>query len=208
MPSCSICEKRRPQLLCPGLSSDICPRCCGEHREVTVQCPLDCEHLREARRHEKPRERTEEIPHADIEITEGFLRRNSYLLARTCQALFEAAVATPGAADADARQALESMITTHRTLESGIIYTSRPDNLIAATIQQRADQSLEQFRRQVSKETGSSIRDKDLLGVFVFLARVGAAYDNGRPKSRAFLDFVRANLPPVQPPETGSLIRP
>lgn len=207
MSSCRICEKRRPRLFCPGLSGDICPRCCGEQREVTIQCPLDCEHLREARRHEKQREHTgEEIPHPDIEITEDFLRRNTYLLARTCEALFEAAVATSGAVDADARQAIESMITTHRTLESGIIYTSRPDNLIAASIQQRTHQALEEFRRQVATATGASIRDKDLLGVFVFLARVGAAYDNGRPKSRAFLDFVRENLPAPQAPETSSLL--
>jgi len=33
----------------------ICPQCCGEQREVTLDCPSDCLYLRQAREHEKPR---------------------------------------------------------------------------------------------------------------------------------------------------------
>src|ERR1035441_6424798 len=50
---CSICQTRRSRRFCPGVRGEICSLCCGEEREVTVDCPLDCEFLREGRRHEK-----------------------------------------------------------------------------------------------------------------------------------------------------------
>jgi len=50
---CAICQTRRPRRFCPGVRGEICSLCCGAEREVTVDCPLDCEFLREARRHEK-----------------------------------------------------------------------------------------------------------------------------------------------------------
>ena len=37
-----------------GRARRICSICCGTEREVTVDCPLDCEFLQEARQHEKP----------------------------------------------------------------------------------------------------------------------------------------------------------
>ena len=50
---CAICQIRRPRRFCPGVRGDICSLCCGTEREVTVNCPLDCEYLQEARKHEK-----------------------------------------------------------------------------------------------------------------------------------------------------------
>ncbi len=205
---CQICEKRRPRRYCPGVNGDICPRCCGEERENSVDCPFDCEYLREARRHERPPDvAREDIPHLDIEITGEFLGANSKLVMHVARSLVDAALAVPGAIDADAREALESMIRTHRTLESGLIYTSRPDNPLAASIQQRVAESTERLRNALKKRTGSNpIRDKDLLGVLVFLARVGVAHDNGRRRGRAFLDFLHQHFEQSPPGETAPLI--
>ena len=52
--ACALCETRRPRRFCPGVRGDICTLCCGSEREVSVACPLDCEYLREAHKHEKP----------------------------------------------------------------------------------------------------------------------------------------------------------
>jgi len=189
---------------------DICPRCCGEERENKIDCPLDCEYLREARYRERPPEVSEEdIPHIDIEITEDFLESNGNLVTHLARALVEAALGVPGAIDADAREALESMIQTHRTLESGLIYTSRPANPLAASIQQSVQDSVERLRRELQQRSGTSpIRDKDVLGVLVFLARVGVLHDNRRRKGRAFLDFLREQFSESGPAGTSSLIAP
>ncbi len=53
--SCAICEKRKEKRFCPAVHGRICPQCCGEQREVTLDCPSDCVYLQQAREHEKPR---------------------------------------------------------------------------------------------------------------------------------------------------------
>jgi len=51
--SCALCEKRKEKRFCPALHDRICPQCCGEQREVTLDCPSDCVYLQQAREHEK-----------------------------------------------------------------------------------------------------------------------------------------------------------
>ncbi len=53
--SCTICETRKEKRFCPAVHGRICPQCCGEQREVTLDCPSDCAYLQQAREHEKPR---------------------------------------------------------------------------------------------------------------------------------------------------------
>jgi len=175
-----------------------------------VDCPLDCEYLREARRRARPPALAEEdIPHADIEITEEFLESNSNLLIHCAIELLEAARRVPGANDRDAREALDSMIQTHRTLESGLIYTTRPDNPLAAAIQKSVQDSIEKLRQELTKQTGTNpVRDKDVLGILIFLARVGVANDNGRRRGRAFLSFLEHHFHKGTPGTASSLITP
>ena len=49
--SCAICEERKEKRFCPAVHGKICPQCCGEQREVTLDCPSDCPYLLQAREH-------------------------------------------------------------------------------------------------------------------------------------------------------------
>jgi hypothetical protein len=205
---CKICETRKPRRYCPGISGDICAICCGEQREVTVNCPLDCPFLREARVHEKPHvEEPPDLPNKDVRITEEFLRENEPLLMFLGAKFLEAALTTAGAVDTDVRQALDSMIRTHRTLQSGLYYESKPDNLVAAGIQLKIQEAVEQLRKELSEKGATSIRDADILGMLVFLERVALHQDNGRPKSRSFIDYLRSYFPHGQEAPPASLIQ-
>ena len=42
---CPICNKRKVKRLCPARAESICSICCGEQREVTIDCPTDCVYL-------------------------------------------------------------------------------------------------------------------------------------------------------------------
>ena len=53
--SCAICQTRKEKRFCLAVHGRICPQCCGEQREVTLDCPSDCVYLQQARQHEKPR---------------------------------------------------------------------------------------------------------------------------------------------------------
>jgi hypothetical protein len=210
---CAICGVRKARRFCPGVRGNICTLCCGTEREVTVDCPLDCEYLQEAHRHEKltpadPRN----FPNPDIRVTEEFLREHEALLLFLASAVLESAFNTPGAVDHDVREALQAMIRTYRSLESGLYYETRPDNTVAANISHLVQSSLADYRKQETERTGiTTIRDADVLRLLVFLERLELDNNNGRKRGRRYLDFLRSFFPqePGEPtPATSSLIVP
>ena len=211
--ACAICETRKPRRFCPGVRGDICTVCCGTEREVTVDCPLDCEFLQEARKHEK-REAPDpqKIPNRDIRVTEEFLHRNEELLGFVQSNLGTAAFSTPGAVDYDVREALEALVRTYRTLQSGVLYESLPPNPLAANIYRGLQNAVAQFRQDEQRRLGlSRTRDADVLGILAFLQRLEMDWNNGRRRGRAFMDALRRFYSAVSdsaPPTASSLILP
>lgn len=196
---CKICNTRKPRRYCPGVGGDICSICCGNEREVTVNCPLDCTYLVEARLHEKlPPVNREEVPNQDVHVTEEFLREHEPLLIFLGAKLLEASLETAGVVDKDVREALDSLIRTYRTLQSGLYYESRPDNLVAAAVQQKVQEAIQELRKELSEKSAPGVRDAEILGVLVFLQRIGIAQANGRIKGRSFIDYMRASFPQKQ----------
>jgi hypothetical protein len=211
--ACKICETRRPRRFCPGVGGEICSLCCGTGREETVRCPLDCAYLQEARLHEKHRELDQaQAPYPDVQLTNSFLERNGALATATGQLLLEASLASE-ATDADVREALDSMVRTLRTLESGLIYESRSPNPFAMRIQEHVKGGIEEFRKQTAERTGmATLRDADVLGILVFFLHMAWRIDNGRRNGRAFVDFLRSSTPlgerpgPVAPEPPGLIL--
>jgi len=191
---CAICHIRKARRYCPGVRGQICTVCCGTEREVTVDCPPDCDYLQEARKHERtPPVDPAAFPNKDIQITEEFLQTNERLVTAAASFLLRAALDTPGAVDGDVRDALEALIRTYRTLESGVYYETRPMNALANRTYTALQEALAEFRKQEREELGMArTRDADILRVLVFLERLEMDRHNGRPKGRAFLDFLRS----------------
>ena len=205
---CAICRTRRPRRFCPGVSGEICSLCCGTEREVTVECPLDCEFLREGRRHEKPAARAAaEFPNRDIQVSEKLLRDNEPLLTILSLTIFRAAMQVPGVVDGDVLEALDGLIRTYRSLQSGVHYESRPNNLLAGSIFGTVQGALTEYRDAEQRELGmTKTRDADVLGVLVFLQYFALDRDNGRRRGRAFLHALREFHPPA--PETSGSASP
>lgn len=205
---CRICETRKPRRYCPGVNGDICSICCGTEREQTVHCPFDCEYLREARKREEPPiANPDTFPNNDIRVTEQFLRSNEQLLAYLSMQVLRAALEIPNVVDADVKAALEAMVRTYRTLESGLYYETRPDNLIAGAIVERLRGSVDELRKALAERSGvQSVRDADILGVLAFLQRMEIQQNNGRRLGRAFIDFLREGFPMPDAHEPQSLI--
>jgi hypothetical protein len=191
--ACALCETRRPRRFCPGVRGDICTTCCGTEREVTVSCPLDCEYLREARKHDRtPPIDPEQVPNRDIDVKDELLSENEKLLAFLSLVLTRAASETPEVVDFDMREALDALIRTYRTLQSGVYYESRPNNPLAAHICDVVQAGIAEFRREETETLGmTKTRDADILGLLVFLQRFELDQNNGRRKGRAFLDALR-----------------
>jgi len=193
---CKICGKRRAKRFCPAVHGDICPLCCGTEREVTLSCPLECEYLQEAHKREKPLLVPDsELSNRDIKVTEQFLQSHEELLMFCIYALFQAAVQTSGAVDTDVMPALEALIQTRRTMASGLIYETRSPNLIASAVQAEFTKSLEGYQQTRAQQGLAPVRDAEILGILVFLHNFGQRSQNGRPRGRMFVDFLRGMTP-------------
>jgi hypothetical protein len=214
--SCAICEIRKEKRFCPAVHGRICPQCCGEQREVTLDCPSDCPYLQQAREHEKPRPADQFDSAAlflQVEISEQFTYEREHLLMGLSYALNKAAHADRSLNDRDLIAALSAMCTNYeRRVNSGLHYeaplTSGAQHAVAAQV----EEMVKQYRGAEQKQLGySNLRDSDVLRALVFLVRLGHGRTSGRPKSRAFIDFLFAQFPEkesavVAPQEVGSRI--
>jgi len=200
---CKLCEKRRAKRHCPGVEGEICAVCCGTERENTIDCPSHCEYLREARVHDRPVPISEaDLPNKDVQVSEDFIRKQEHVVMWLGHALARVMEARRSV-DSDAREGLESLIKTYRTLESGLIYETRPSNPYAADIQEALKQAADQLRKNLAETSGmQTLRDADVLGSLVFLQRLELQHNNGRRRGRAFFDFLHAYFPAPAPPPT------
>lgn len=205
---CKICGKRRARRTCPAVQGDICTLCCGTEREVSLSCPLECVYLQEAHRREKPLAVSEkQLSNPDVQVSEEFLHDHEELMLFCIYSLVQAAAHTPGALDADILAALEASIQTHRTLESGLVYETRPENAVAAGVQRSFAASLADYQSERTKrEPLSAVRNSDMLKILVFLHRLGQQNQNGRPRGRMYLDLLRQMTPEQRVEESAPSI--
>ncbi|MBV9764684.1 MAG: hypothetical protein JOZ48_07550 [Acidobacteriaceae bacterium] len=149
--------------------------------------------MQQAHRHEKAVSISEkDIANQDIAVTEEFMQSHEELLLFCIYSLLTAALRTPGAVDSDVVAALAASIQTRRTLESGLVYETRAENSIAASVQTSFAASLEDYQKlRVERERLSPVRNAEIIAVLVFLHRVGQQSQNGRPRGRMFLDLLR-----------------
>ena len=212
---CSLCNVRKEKRFCPALHQRICTQCCGEQREVTLDCPSDCPYLQQAREHERfrdgsPLEHTKLFP--DVEIGEQFLYEREHLLVGLSFALAKSARANRTLTDRDLIAALTSLANSYQTLvNSSLIVEQRTTNLEHQAIASEIEQMIKEFRETEQQHTGlTRLRDSDVLKALVFLLRMGLSRTSGRPKSRAFLDFLFAQFPErpalTAPEEAGNRI--
>jgi len=198
--SCAICETRKEKRFCPAVHGRICPQCCGEQREVTLDCPSDCVYLRQAREHEKPRpmESLEQsVLFPAVEISEQFLYEHDALILGVSFALAKPARRDRGIRDSDLIAALAAVAKTYETrVNSGLHY----EHSLASTSQQaivtELQELLEEFREEEEKHLGySRLRDSEVFRALVFWLRMGHSFASGRPRSRAFIDFLFRQFP-------------
>lgn len=210
--ACLVCNKRKGKRFCPAKAGKICTTCCATEREETIDCPFECPHLLESRAHEhKGLLDPDNFPYKEIRITETFLRDHDDLLIACGEAVLGGALGSPKSTDRDTREALDALIQTYKTLDSGIYYETRPDSAYAREILAGIQQRLREFKENETKQTGfSRTRDSDICALLVFLYRMALDRDNGRTRGKAFLEFLRQHFPLAEgkPAAAPSLILP
>jgi hypothetical protein len=198
--SCAICEVRKEKRFCPAVHGRICPQCCGEQREVTLDCPSECPYLQQARQHEKPRSPSEFDAASlflQVEVSEQFTYEREHLLMGLTYALAKAAQSDRSLNDHDFIAALTAMCTNYdRLVNSGLHYEQPLATGAQHAIAAQIEKMVKEFREAEHKHLGySTLRESDLLKALVFLLRLAYGRTSGRPKSRAFIDFVKTQFP-------------
>jgi hypothetical protein len=202
--SCAICEKRKEKRFCPAIHGRICPQCCGEQREMTLDCPSDCVYLQQAREHEKPRAMGDVNPASvflQVEVDDEFLYQREHLIMGLTFALARSVRADRGLKDADLIVAVSSLAKTFETLvNSGLHYETPIPNLAQQAVAAEVQTMLREFREAEQEHMGYvQLRDSEVLRALVFIVRMAHVRTSGRPKSRAFVDFLLAQFPEKQP---------
>lgn len=211
--ACLICEKRKAKRQCPARAQSICTVCCGTEREVTIDCPRDCPYLVASREYDAARREIDwsKLPFAEVKIPPDFAREHGGMLGKLNFAICEFAAGHREAVDADVLAALQTLAEGYRTLASGIYYENPPVHPLQRGIYEGLKAALADFKKDEAQRTGmTTTRDGNIRDALIFLTRLGATRTNGRPKGRAYLDFLRALFPEeeFQKPSSNIVLLP
>jgi len=196
--SCPICEKRKPARFCPAKGEKICAVCCGTEREITIDCPSDCSYLISAHRYEDEHQRSLPLdtPLLDEKIPQDIVYTHQQLMAALAFSIAKFCAVQPTAVDTDVLAAIQALAQTYKTLSSGIIYEKPPEAPLPRELYAALIALISEVKKQQAERAGSAaLKDLDLFYLWVFLYRMGLLRTNGRPRSRRFIEFLRAQFP-------------
>ncbi len=195
--SCPICQKRKAERFCPAKVEKICAICCGTEREVSLDCPAGCAYLLAAHRYEENhlRQIPPDAPLLDVRLAPDLVRLHPQFLSAIAFAVAKFCATQPAATDPDVLAALQSLAETYKTLASGIVYEQPP----VSSVQRGIYDSLAAFLTETTQSPPQNPlghpKDSEIFQLLVFLYRMGLLRNNGRPRSRRFIEFLRGQFP-------------
>jgi hypothetical protein len=195
--SCPICEKRKPERFCPAKGEKICAVCCGTEREVSIDCPSDCSYLVAAHRYENEHQRSlpADTPLLEEKIPQDTVYAHQQLMSALAFSIAKFCAVQPSATDPDVLAALQALAQTYKTLSSGIIYEKPPDAPLPRELYGALIALLTEIKKQQAERANSAAwKDSEVFFLLVFLYRMGLLRTNGRPRSRRFIEFLRAQF--------------
>ena len=196
---CPICNKRRAERYCPAKGEKICAIDCGTEREVTIDCPIDCAYLVAAHRWEQshPKPLAEgEVPFPDVSFPSDLIRTRQAMLSGLGYTVVIYAADQRSLADSEVFAAVQAMAETRRTLLSGIYYEKPPDNLVAAGLYAALAKFIEEEKKHSAEHPEfPALKETEIFHLLVFFLRFGQLRSNGRPRTRAFIAFLRSLIP-------------
>jgi hypothetical protein len=207
--SCAICNVRKEKRFCLAVHGRICAQCCGEQREVTLDCPSECPYLQQARQHEKPRD-FDDMPADEvfpkIDLHEEFVEQHRPLIAGVLQTLSRISAADTNLHDRDLIGAMATMAASYQTLVgSGLLYQESLTNHAQQAIIDELRRLLQEFREVEQRHIGrTTLKDGDILLTLVFLLRLAHLHTSGRPRSRGFIDFLHQQFPVANVSESAT----
>ena len=211
---CPICNKRRAERYCPAKGEKICAIDCGTEREVTIDCPSDCTYLVRAhsweQSHPKPLVESD-VPFADVSFPSDLIHTRQAILSGLGYTVLVYAADHRSLSDPDVFAAVQAMAETRRTLLSGIYYEKPPGYPVALGLYAALAKFIEEEKKHTAEHPEfPALKETEIFHLLVFFLRFGRLRSNGRPRTRAFIEFLRSQFPAEAgvPKEESRIILP
>jgi hypothetical protein len=195
--NCLICQKRKAKRACPAKAQTICSVCCGTEREVTIDCPSDCPYLVASRQYAIQHRDFDvaKLPFPESKIPSSFVVAHEELLLALSYGISAFTRDNRPLVDSDVLASLRALAEAYRTLSSGLYYERPPEYLLQRQLYDAIKKAIEDYKQAEAQRVGlSSTRDGEIRDTLVFLTQLGAMRANGRPKGRAFIDFLKSQF--------------
>jgi hypothetical protein len=171
--------------------------CCATEREVTIDCPSACPHLVASRRYQEDRLDVDwsQVPFPDIKITTSDLRGHETLIDTLAYSICDFAGSHHETVDSDVLSALQTLGESYQTLAKGIYYEKPLDYRLQHELVAHLKSTIAAFKKEeANRPRMAGVRDETVRDALIFMAQAGGIRTNGRPKGRAYLDFLRAQV--------------
>jgi len=204
---CPICNKRKATRFCPAKSQSICSVCCATEREVTIDCPADCPHLVASRRYEEERHEVDwsQLPFPDVKIPPSAFGDHVHLLDTLAYSICDFAGLHREMVDSDVMVALQTLGESYQTLTKGIYYEKPLDHRLQHELATHLKSTIAAYKKEeANRPRMSGLRDETVRDALIFMAQAGGMHVNGRPKGRAYLDFLRSYVKWQPPTRDGA----
>ena len=201
---CPICGKRKATRYCPAKGQQICSLCCGTEREVSISCPADCSYLIAAHRYEDEHKRAMPVdtPFIEERSPQDILHSQQQLMSLLAFQIAKFTGVEPTASDPDVLAAIAALAATYKTLQSGLLYEKVPEIPVQRDLYLALTKFLDEIKREAAEKGNfGAVKDSSVFHVAVFLYRMGTLRSNGRPRSRRFVEFLRAQFPHAEQPQ-------
>lgn len=191
MATCPLCSERPGKRYCPAKNLQICAVCCGTKREIEIDCPSSCVHLKAGRSYEAEKripdpELTEKIHKYDTE----FLRRFTPIFEGITRSVVEERLQSPWLIDNDVIEVYKCLAATMRTLASGIYYETSPEGPVRLSLFRRLKAVVDELMQPSANAARHALKVSEALDVLDFLTFAAQVNSSIRPKSRRYLDWL------------------
>ncbi len=181
------------------MGEKICAIDCGTGREVTIDCPGDCSYLLAAHRWEQnhPKSLAEnEIPFPDVSFPSDLVHTRQTTLSGIGYTVTTYAREQRSLTDAEVFAATHALAEAYRTLLSGIYYEKPPDSPVALGLYAALGKFIENEKKPETEHPEfPPPKDVEIFHLLVFFLRFGRLRSNGRPRTRAFVEFLKTQFP-------------
>jgi len=207
MALCPLCSDRSAKRYCPAKETSICAVCCGTKREVEIDCPSSCPHLKTGRTYESEKQVVPKDTFSRAAaFDERFIERNTPVLNVLTQAIVDERSQSPWLVDLDVVEVYKALTATLKTLSSGIYYETLPEGPVRLSLFRRLKGTIDELMAPGGPH--DTLKVSDAVAVLDFLMLTATSNSNARPKSRQYLDWLGQVAPAPVSSETARLIMP